>query len=122
MRKPEYISPSALFVYEAKPDQYYMNYLADVRPPRSKQTPAMAVGSAFDAYVKSHLHQVVYGTNDPKYELQNLFEAQVEPHCRDECWTAGKYLFDCYKASGALTDLMLELSSAVDEPRFEFDL
>lgn len=122
MRKPEYISPSALFVFEKSPEQYYIQYLCDTRTPRMPQNNAMAAGSAFDAYVKSYLHDVIYHNNDPKYQLQNLFEAQVEPQCRTEAWGVGAYLFDEYKRSGALSDLMLELNSAVDEPRFEFDL
>ena len=38
-----------------------MRYLADKAAPRLPQEPPMAVGSAFDAYVKSQLSWALYG-------------------------------------------------------------
>lgn len=91
--------------------------------PREPQTQPMSVGSAFDAYVKSHLHESVYGKGkDPKYEFTALFEAQVEPHNRDWALDAGKYAFERYVEGGALSDLMQELATAISEPRFELSL
>lgn len=123
MRKPTYLSPSALAVFERSKDDYYLQYIAEDRPPRMAQTNAMAAGSAFDAYIKSFLHDRIYGKGHKdaaKYELQTIFEAQVEPAIRDEAFKVGAYLFACYKESGALADLMLEIQNAVDEPQFEF--
>ena len=80
----------------------------------------MAIGSSFDAHVKSYLHQAIFGKTDPKFELRTLFEAQVEEQCRELAWHHGKYAFDCYKGSGALSDLMLEIQRGGKEPRFEF--
>lgn len=123
MRKPLYLSPSALAMYESDAERYYLNYLSDNRPERDLQTPAMAIGSAFDAYIKSYLHDKVYGKNHKEtatYELRVLFESQVDKHLWNEIWPIGAYLFAQYKASGALSDLMLEIQDAVDEPRFEF--
>ena len=125
MRKPEYISPSAVKLYYDDPTEYYRRYLAENRPPKFPQTLPMACGSAFDAYVKSHLHDVIFGKNHKdaaKYELKALFEAQVEPAQRTNAWDIGKHIFDAYVESGALADLMIELQGAVDDPRFEFDL
>jgi len=79
----------------------------------------MSVGSSFDAHAKSFLHEALIG-KDPRFELNTIFESQVEPHNRDWALPAGAYCFEMYKRSGALTDLMTELGTAVGQPRFEF--
>ena len=125
MRKPTYLSPSALAKYEWSPEDYFCHYLSDKKPAQEPQTNAMSVGSAFDAYVKSYLHDMIYGKNhaeSAKYELRTLFDAQVDSQWRDEMWVVGAYLFAQYKSCGALGDLMLEIQNAVDEPRFEFEV
>jgi hypothetical protein len=124
-RKPTYLSPSALDCFETDAVEYYRRYLAENRPPKFPQTMPMAAGSAFDAYVKSHLHDVIFGKghkDSARYELRALFEAQVESHLRNWAWPVGHYIFEEYKASGALADLMIELQGAIDDPKFEFDL
>ena len=115
------MSPTSLKTAEASWDDYYIKYLADNRAPRLPQTTPMSVGSAFDAYVKSFLHFNLFGTYGD-YEKDVIFEKQVEPHNRDWARVAGQHVFDCYKKCGALADLMLELGTAVNAPRFEFDL
>lgn len=123
MRKIEYLSPSSIGVFEEDLDEFYMRYLADERPPRDPQTQPMAIGSAFDAFVKAYLHEALFGKgNDPKYELQTIFEAQVDPRHRDWAWQHGPYVFEQYKQAGALADLMLELKAAQSDPRFEFEV
>lgn len=124
MRLPKYMSPTSLKTFENNIDEYFLKYLAEVRPPRMPQTQPMSVGSAFDAYVKSYLHLSLfdnYGPDDA-YAKEAIFEKQVEAHNRDWARLAGAYTFNCYKKSGALADLMLELGTAVNKPRFEFDL
>jgi hypothetical protein len=70
----------------------------------------MSIGSSFDAYAKSWLHENLFGKgNDPRFEFQALFEAQVEPHNRDWALQNGQYVFEQYKQSGALSDLLGEL-------------
>ena len=120
MRKPQYMSPTSLRVFESAPEEYYLNYLADARPPRMAQTQPMSVGSAFDAYVKSYLHENLFGVVEPEYELKTIFESQVEPQNRTWAWEAGANCFKQYKEMGALANLMLELSFALHDPRFEF--
>lgn len=122
MRKLEYISPSSLTIYKQDKTRYYLLYLADNKFPREPQTEPMAVGSSFDAYTKSYLHEKVIGTADPKFKFETIFEQQVQPDRRDKALIAGKHVFEEYKKSGALIDLMVELNSAVTTPRFEFDL
>src|SRR4051812_14365124 len=110
MRKIEYLSPTSLELFYKNQQEFYLRYLSDKRPPRIPQDRPMSVGSSFDAHAKSYLHQNLFGKgHDPKFDLKNLFEAQVEPQNRDWALAAGQHAFDVYKRSGALADLMLDL-------------
>lgn len=125
MRKPEYLSPSALSLYLKNKEDYFVRYISNYRPDREPQTAAMAVGSAFDAFCKSYLHQTLFGKNHPSsdiYDLETIFKSQVEEHNRGTAWIAGQYVFGAYKDSGALADLMFELDQASSEPRFEVEV
>jgi len=115
MRQPKYLSPSSLACFYNDRTAYYLRYLADNRPPREKQTKPMAVGSAFDAYVKAHLEKCLFG----KELFEELFESQVEEHNRDWAREAGKHVFDAYRVSGALKDLLIELQQSKEPPVFE---
>lgn len=123
MRKLDYLSPTSLKLFGENKEDFYLRYLSENRPDRFLQTKPMSVGSAFDAYVKSYLHEHLFGKgNNPKYELSALIEASVEPHNRDWALIAGKYAFDAYKSCGSLVDLMMELQGCVGNPRFEFEI
>lgn len=92
---------------------------------REPQTDAMSVGSAFDAYVKSHLFKLLLGPGHPlapKFERDAIFEQQVEPHNRDFARKAGAHCFLIYQKVGALADLLLDMQKAVSEPRFEIEV
>lgn len=122
MRTPAYLSPTAISKWQTDRDEFYLTYLAEERPPRIGQTQPMSIGSAFDARVKSHLHYNLFGNYGPgdQFEFDNIFEAQVEPHNRDWALPNSQHVFDSYVNSGALADLMIELSEAIQDPRFEF--
>lgn len=123
MKKREYLSPTAIKTYYEDLDKFYLWYLSESPPPKALQTQPMSIGSAFDAYVKSYLHGVIYGNNsDPRFEFQTLFEAQVEPHNRDWALVHGKYAYECYVKSGALADLLIELQEASEDPIFEIEV
>lgn len=124
MRTPEFLSPSSVKTFEKSKDEFYLKYLADSKPPRLGQTAPMAVGSSFDAHVKSYLHYALHGNYGPgdAYKFDTIFEKQVEAHGRDLALVDGKFVFDCYKKSGALSDLMVELQTSINKPRFEFDI
>lgn len=126
MKNRAYLSPSSISKFydgENGPENYYLYYLADTALEREKQTQPMSIGSAFDAYVKSYLHQELFGKgNDPRFDFEAIFEAQVESHNRDWARIRGKRTFEDYKRSGALLDLYLDLSQAQDSPRFEFEI
>lgn len=123
MREVKYLSPSSLGVFEHNTEEFYLRYLADERPPRAPQTQPMSIGSAFDAYVKSYLHERLFGKgNDPRFELDALIEAQVEEHNRDWAREHGRYVFEQYRQCGCLADMMTEFGVAQSDPRFEFEV
>lgn len=116
------MSPSSLGCYEKDKEEYYLRYLAHEKPPNPPQTKPMSVGSAFDAQVKAFLHKRFVDDANPAYTLDALFETQVESQNRDFAGPAGEYVFECYRSSGALADLILELNTIIGVPSFEFTL
>jgi len=121
MRTPEYISPTGIMLFDQSEEDFYERYLADVKTPRDPQYPVMAVGSAFDAFIKSYLYKELKIGDDPTFELRTLFEAQVEEQNRDEAWKIGEAVFEAYKKCGAAADLLIMLGDCTN-PRFEFTL
>jgi hypothetical protein len=124
VRTIEKLSPTSLHVWESDPEDFYVRYLADERKPRDPQTGAMAVGSAFDAFVKCNLHQHLFGNDgDGEYDLDTLFDKQVEDEeIRPWAWLAGEYAFNCYRTWGCYDELLAELEQSEEDPRFEFEL
>lgn len=120
MRQPEYLSPTGVSKFYDDRVEFYLSYMADNRPPRMPQTVPMAAGSAFDGYVKNYLVKNLHGTVAPEFEIDAILEAQVEEQNRDWAFENGLHIFNEYKASGALANLMIELEQASDEPQFEF--
>lgn len=119
LRSIKYLSPSALNVWLDNKEEYYLRYLSPNPPPRTRQTKPMAVGSAFDAYVKAYLHKRLFGPT-PEYAFQTLFEKQVEEHVRDWAIGAGAECFKAYRAGGSLNELLRVLEVADGEPKMEF--
>lgn len=123
MRDIQYLSPSSIALFDKDQDEFYLRYLSGDRPPRYPQTKAMSIGSSFDAYCKSYIHERLFGAgNDAKYGFEALFEAQVEAHNRDWALPNGKYAFDTYQSTGALADLFTELRAAQGDVRMEFEV
>ena len=122
MRTIKYISPSSLSCFYQDREEFYLRYLAEIRVPKIPQSRPMAIGSAFDAFVKNYIMGALVGSAGipPEFQIENIFEAQVEPQNRDWALSHGERLFEAYRASGALANLMLELSAATELPRFEF--
>jgi len=136
VRKIEKLSPTALHQWERNREEFFMTRLAENRETRDPQSPAMAVGSAFDAFVKCSLYYHLFGNEGPNhidrdgndtgigvYNLQRLFEDQVDnPEIRPWAWEAGKYAFDCYVTWGNYNELLQELQTSEEDPQFEFSL
>jgi hypothetical protein len=136
MRTIEKLSPTALHQWERDRQDFYTQRLSENRAKREPQSGAMAVGSAFDAFVKCALYSHIFGnegesfvdragvdTGIPIYNLQRLFEEQVEnKEIRPWAWEAGKYAFDCYVTWGNYNELLQELLQSEEDPRFEFSL
>ena len=82
MRMPKYLSPTSLSVWKRDKEQYYLQYLAEKRPPHEPQTQPMSVGSAFDAYIKSHLYNKLLpgGPLADQFDFMKIFTGQVENH------------------------------------------
>lgn len=122
MRKPRYLSPTQINLFYRDRKEYYLNYLSPNKPNRMPQTKHMAVGSAFDACIKSYLQVKLFGNPSEGFSYDELLEQQVEEQHRGDAKRIGNLMFGHYKASGALAELMLELESAVERPRFETTL
>lgn len=123
MRVPEYLSPTSIKLFHQDREQFYFRYLIEERQPQEPQNHHMAIGSAFDAFAKSYLHEAFYGKNaDPRYAFDSLFQDQVEPHCRDLALKDGKHVFEEYRKAGCFAAMLLELSKGVGLPRFEFKI
>ena len=83
----------------------------------------MSIGAAFDAYIKAYLHERLFGKgNDSKFEFNSIFEEQVEPHNRDWALKHGAHVFNSYRKSGAFADLLLDMSTASGDPKFEMKI
>ena len=121
MREIKYLSPTSLSLFESDRMEFYLRYCAENRPPRMPQNHAMAIGSAFDAFVKNYIVGAL-GIPDPtgQFAIETIFESQVEPQNRDWALEHGVKVFEQYQKCGALADLMIELASASTTPRFEF--
>jgi len=123
MRTPKAISPTSLQLFEKDREEFYLRYLADAKKPRAPQTDAMSVGSSFDAFVKCALHHDLYGNDgDGEFDLDKLFDLQVEEGCRPFARRAGEHCFRVYKKYGGYADLLKALEVSDKPPRFEFTL
>lgn len=117
-----YLSPTSISVFYKSREEFYAIYRKDLHKmevPRSAQNHYMAIGSAFDAYVKSALFEKLYGKIDPKFSFEALFEAQVERHNRDKARVDGQECFAHYCSLGAFNDILIELQVAQGDVRFE---
>lgn len=115
----KYLSPSSIDLWRRDRVEFYFRYMMKAK--QLPQTQPMAVGSAFDAYVKAWIMERLYGSvtiNGKSTDLRGLFEQQVDSQHHAWAWDAGREAMDLYRDSGALSDLMLELDEGTDH-RFE---
>lgn len=127
MKEIKYLSPSAISTFEFSVEEYYLKYLCDIKISKEPQNQAMAVGSSFDCHCKAWLYKELFknrddvDNEDKKYDLETLLKSQVDPVLLEWATQHGKYVFEQYKQSGALYDLLLELQKGVGV-RFEFEV
>jgi hypothetical protein len=119
LRKPRYLSHSALQASEKDIEEYFVRYIAPVKAANFPQVQAMAIGSAFDARVKTALSHALFGTG---FVFEEIFESQVEEQNRDWALEESKYVFAAYKTAGAYDELLAELQKSNIPPRFEFSI
>lgn len=119
-RCPQNLSNTALGLFETDKEEFFLKYMAGRKAPRFPQTPAMCVGSSFDARTKSALYRDLKLGSDPQYEFEALFESQVEEHNRDFGRLAGEFVFQAYCFTGAYNELYRLLEKSKEAPRFEF--
>lgn len=126
MRIVEYLSPTSFSLWKKSKEDFYVRYLSEVRMPREPQTEPMALGAAVDGLLKNYLFERIYG--DPsrvvggeRFGLEAIIEAQVEERNRDRIMPHAKYVFEQYRSSGALADLLTEVNKG-SGVRMEFDL
>jgi hypothetical protein len=81
--------------YENSPDEFFVQYLIGMK--FFSQTKPMAVGTAFDYYVKDYISR----------EMNGL--AYAKPDIEHDVWDDGMIVFKNYKVSGALASLMSEI-------------
>lgn len=121
IREIKYLSYSSFQMFEKDPEGFYRKYLSKNRPPREPQNTYMAIGSAFDAFVKADLHKRFVNDGDPRYTPEALFETQVEPHNRDRAKVDGEELYRRYRKIGAYADLCEDMRECIN-PRFEAEI
>lgn len=121
MKKPRHFSHSGFKLFEKDPEAYYRYYLAEKALEREPQNHYMAIGSAFDAFVKVDLHKIFINDGDPGFTLPYLFEKQVDEQWREQAWVDGQKVYGEYKSSGAFDDLCEEMKGCVS-PGFETDI
>lgn len=95
----EYYSPSSIKKFFSNREAFYLDYI--VKLPRLPQSKPMAVGSAFDAFIKSYISKELLWQGHPAYcTFTDLFESSVESHNRDFALEAGKVVFEHYLIDG----------------------
>lgn len=123
LRIPSYLSPSSLSKFESDRSTFFERYLSPIRTKRPPQMDFMAMGSAFDARVKSEIHSAISGTNATKgsqFEFETLFESQVEPHIRDVVLERSTDLWNQYVKCGAYGCLLGDIVASPFAPEMEF--
>jgi len=101
-----YLSPTSFNSFWENRDRFVKTYV--LRMPRPKQTKPMAVGSAFDVFVKSAIQNIPLDSNFTQKE----FAKSVDKEFWDWAWDRGLHVLDLYKRSGALGALRKEIEGS----------
>ena len=124
-KHPKYLSPSSLSAIEGQPYTFYLQRMAPNPYPYEPQTPAAAVGSAFDSFIKIDIvnkldikekirqrilkDALIFVRDESEFTKDDLeamsfeeliFNTSVEKRNREEAREMGKLLYDKYKYNG----------------------
>lgn len=114
MRTRPYVSPTQLKKWRENKRGYYIEYLADTRVPKPPQTLPMAVGSAFDVFVKYAIARRFKLDDFLKIPEEEALLGQIENKgIIVQAEEEGRHLLECYKSSGAFNDLCGEIYSDI---------
>lgn len=116
----KYLSYSGYKLFKESPQEYFMKYFTETA--REPQNHYMAVGSAFDAYIKAELYKEFVNKDDPRMSFEALFETQVESHNRDAARKDGLEVLNKYSECGAKANLLKSMRGCIGEPKFEVEV
>lgn len=123
MRKLERLSYSAMSLWEKDPQTFFLTRLAGTRTRREPQGLPAAIGSAFDARIKSSLAASLWSQPPAELKFDALYEAQVEPQNRSQqLLDDSALLVSRYVACGRYAELMNALATSPTPPRFESEV
>lgn len=125
MRIPKFLSFSSLSVFEKDAEEFFYRYLCDIRQEKPPQMDYMAVGSCFDAIVKSRISNDLFGydrTIETGYGLRKLIVDQCQEQTLPECIEVAADLWEQYVDCGAYGNLLEDLEKSPVEPRMEFSI
>lgn len=105
------ISPTSLATFYKDPKRFVDTYVLGGQ--RMAQTKPMAIGSAFDVYIKLFL------LDETEEWFQKEFNRSVEKPHREWALVEGKKVFEMYQKSGALNNLMTEIAGAEVQCEFK---
>lgn len=112
---PKYISPSTFKLMQQCEYMVWLLKYSGIPFLESPQTKPMAVGSAFDSFVKAEIAYLLGKHKESKNLLAELLKTVSEQHA--DCILVGKKLFEEYNYAGCVRRLMddgltdIELSS-----------
>lgn len=113
-----YLSPSSISLWMQSEEDFFVRYMTDV--PGFPQTSAMAVGSAFDACIKAYLTlwtscggEVASADHVALY--QEYLADCVEPELIETARVHGIIVFNKFKETGALSNLLNDLQDSACE-------
>ena len=107
MKTPRSLSYSSMTLWEKNPEEFYLRYLAEHPAPRLPQEPPMAVGSAFDAYVKAALNYALSARPcRPSSSSMQSSRARSSRRTGTSPSRPASTSFEAYKLTGAYDELL----------------
>jgi len=106
----KYLSPSSLATFYSSPDRYYAEKI--LGEPRMPQTEAMAVGSAFDCFIKCHIAE---REGFSGWNLDKMLDTSIDTGLLDRSIGRGKRALLAYLDSRAWYTIKDKLADCIME-------